>query len=313
MNTLTSPVPLADPMYFIDAYKIDHRRMYPEGTEAIYSNFTPRSSRVVGVDKVVFFGLQAFLTRVLGQMFDPWFAADEDAVIAAYERRTDGVLGPNAVGSEHIRALHRLGYLPLRFNSLPEGTEVPLRVPMFTVENTDPEFFWLTNYIESVLSAEIWLPCTTATLALRMRRLLDDWALATSDTPAAVDWQGHDFSFRGMSSLESAAASGGGHLLAFAGTDSMVALDWIERFYPVEAGTLLGGIRGGHRALGHVRRRCRVRTGHLREAVGDLPVGNPLGGLGHVGPVDRPHRLSARHEGSDSGARRQTGDPAGLR
>ena len=241
MNTLTSPAPLVDPMYFIDAYKIDHRRMYPAGTEAIYSNFTPRSSRIEGVEKVVFFGLQAFLTRVLGQMFDPWFAADEDAVIAGYARRTDGVLGPNAVGSDHIRALHRLGYLPLRFNALPEGTEAPLRVPMFTVENTDPEFFWLTNYIESVLSAEVWLPSTTATLALRMRRLLDDWAATTSEAPAAVDWQGHDFSFRGMSSLESAAASGAGHLLAFAGTDSMVALDWIERFYPVEAGTVLGG------------------------------------------------------------------------
>ena len=233
--------PTLNPAYLIDAYKIDHRRMYPAGTTGIYSNFTARGSRVDGVDGVVFFGLQAFLERVLGDMFDDWFAQDEDAVVAAYERRTNGVLGPNAVGTDHIRDLHRLGYLPLRFRALPEGTEVPLRVPMFTVENTHPEFFWLTNYIETVLSAEIWLPCTTATLALRVRRLLDDWAHRTASAPEFVDWQGHDFSFRGMSSLESAAASGAGHLLAFAGTDSMVALDWVEAYYPVADGTVLGG------------------------------------------------------------------------
>lgn len=230
-----------NPMYLIDAYKIDHRRMYPDGTEYVYSNLTPRGSRVPGVDKVVFFGLQAFLTRVLGGMFDGWFERPVEEVVAEYKRRTDGVLGPNEVGTDHIRDLHTLGYLPLRFCALPEGTEVPMKVPMFTVENTDPKFFWLTNYIESVLSAEIWLPCTSATLALNMRRLLDKWAQLTSSNPDMVDFQGHDFSFRGMSNLDAAAASGGGHLLSFAGTDSMVALDWIENNYPPDGDTFLGG------------------------------------------------------------------------
>ena len=26
-----------------DGYKLDHRRQYPEGTEYVYSNWTPRS------------------------------------------------------------------------------------------------------------------------------------------------------------------------------------------------------------------------------------------------------------------------------
>lgn len=230
-----------NPAYLIDAYKIDHRRMYPANTQFVYSNLTPRGSRIPGIDKVVFFGLQCFLDRILGDMFDEWFATPEDEVVAAYERRTNGVVGPNEVGGEHIRALHRLGYVPLRFSALPEGTEVPMQVPMFVLENTDPEFFWVTNYIETVLSAETWMPATTATLALHMRRLLDGWAEKTSSAPGFVDFQGHDFSFRGMSSLESAAASGAGHLLSFAGTDTMVSLDWIERYYPVEGERFLGG------------------------------------------------------------------------
>lgn len=227
-----------NPAYFIDAYKIDHRRMYPEGTEFVFSNLTPRGSRLPGVDKVLFFGLQSFLQRILMDEFGEWFARDEDEVVAEYERRTLGVLGPNDVGTDHIRALHRKGYLPLRFRALPEGTKVPLRVPLFTVENTDPEFFWLTNYIETMLSAETWLASTSATIALHLRDLLDSWAEKTGGE--LVDFQGHDFSFRGMSSIESAAASGAGHLLSFAGTDSMISLDWIEKYYPVAEGSILG-------------------------------------------------------------------------
>jgi nicotinamide phosphoribosyltransferase len=233
-----------------DVYKLGHRTMYPgsvdgkPGTTRVYSNMTARSSRLPGVDKVVFFGLQAFTSRVLEDMFGDWFAQPEDEVCAAYECRVTGLLGPNDIGVEHMRALHRLGYLPLRICAVPEGTEVPLRVPMYTVENTLPEFFWLTNYIESILSAETWLPITSATQALQFRRTLDRWAGTTSDAPDFVNWQGHDFSFRGMSSLDSAAASGAGHLLCFAGTDSIPALDWIEAYYPrdlTRRDDLLGG------------------------------------------------------------------------
>lgn len=230
-----------DPMTLIDAYKFDHRRQYPEGTTRVYSNLTPRGSRIDGVDELVWFGLQPFLIRVLGGMFGDFFAADEDYVCARYEARTVGVLGPNGIGSGHIRALHRLGYLPIRICALPEGTSVPLRVPVLTIENTHPEFYWLTNYLETILSAETWLAATSATQALRLRRLLDQWAQTTSDDPGFVDWQGHDFSFRGLSSLDAAAASGSGHLLAFAGTDTVPALDWIDAFYPHREGAALGG------------------------------------------------------------------------
>jgi len=74
-----------------------------------------------------------------------------------------------------------------------------------------------------------------------MRRLLDEWAVVISSDPDMVDFQGHDFSFRGMSNLDAAASSGAGHLLSFAGSDSMVAVDWIENYYPPEDGSFLGG------------------------------------------------------------------------
>ncbi|QNN99430.1 nicotinate ribosyltransferase [Gordonia Phage Sephiroth] len=220
-------------LFQTDAYKLGHVQQYQLAGEVtkVYSNYTNRKSRLPGVDKVVHFGLQAFIQKNLVEAFEPFFAADEDLVCNLYEERVEQILGPNTIGSDHIRALHRKGYLPLRFCGLPEGTEVPIKVPSFTVENTEDEFFWLTNYIETALSAGVWQASTSATIARQYRKILDEAALNTGAYPLAVDFQCHDFSYRGMSSNESAQASGAAHLLSFSGTDSLVALDWIDRYY----------------------------------------------------------------------------------
>lgn len=239
--TLTTASPIA-PLLETDVYKVDHRRQYPEGTTRVYSNYTNRGSRIRGIDKVVHFGLQAFLQSYCIEAFAPFFAADEDQVAAEYEEAITAILGPNSVGSDHIRALHRLGYLPLRFCAVPEGTPVPLRVPSFTVENTLPEFFWLTNFVETVLSASVWHPSTTATIAHHYRGILDAAAERTGADPASVDFQLHDFSFRGQAGSEAAAASGAGHLLSFKGSDTLASLDWVRRYYAGDNGMVLGSV-----------------------------------------------------------------------
>lgn len=238
---MTTASPIA-PLLESDAYKVDHRRQYPAGTTRVYSNFTNRGSRIPGIEGVVHFGLQAFLQRYCIEAFEPFFAADEDQVAAEYEEAINSILGPNAVGSDHIRALHRLGYLPLRFAAVPEGTIVPLKVPSFTVENTLPEFFWLTNFIETVVSASVWHPSTVATIAHQYRILLDRAASNTGSAPASVDFQLHDFSYRGQVGTEAAAASGAGHLLSFLGSDTLATLDWVRRYYPGDNGTILGSV-----------------------------------------------------------------------
>lgn len=226
----------------IDGYKTDHRRQYPEGTEYVYSNWTPRSSRIEGVDEVVFVGLQYFLDKYLGEEFGKFFEGDIDVIAEAYTNRLNGYLGPNQIGNQHIRDLHALGYLPLVFKALPEGTSVPLRVPMLTVENTNPNFGWLVNYLETIMSSVLWMPMTSATIAKRMRGLLDNWARLTGSPAEFVDWQGHDFSFRGMPGLEAACLSGLGHLTQFTGTDTIPAIEFVEQYYGAPtADYLIGG------------------------------------------------------------------------
>ncbi|AXI04152.1 nicotinate phosphoribosyltransferase [Aquirhabdus parva] len=226
-----------NPLNAIDFYKADHRRQYPEGTEYVYANFTPRSSRLAKMlpdfdDRVVFFGLQGFIKHFL---IDTWsegfFSQPKDKVVAAYKRRMDNSLGEGAVPVDHIAALHDLGYLPLCIKALPEGSRVNMRVPVLTLVNTDPNFFWLTNYIETVLSAELWKSCTTASIAYEYKRLLTQYAEKTGAPLDFVALQGHDFSSRGMSGIYDAAQTGVGHLTSFIGTDSVASIDYAEEYY----------------------------------------------------------------------------------
>lgn len=230
-----------NPMFNTDGYKLDHRRQYPEGTEYVYSNWTARGSRVKEIEKVTFVGLQYAIKKRLMEDFEEFFAAPVDEVCDEYQQMLDDYLGPNDIGTDHIRALHNLGYIPLEFKALPEGTQVPLRVPMLTVENTHPDFFWLTNYFETILSAELWMPMTSATTASRIRGLLNEWAVKTTGTTEGVGFQGHDFSMRGMSGLDAAVSSAIGHLVAFTGTETVPVLAAIKEYYPM-TGFLAGTV-----------------------------------------------------------------------
>lgn len=228
----------ATPPAVLDAYKLDHRPQYPKGSKKVVSNLTARGSRVKGVQHVVLFGPQYFVKNYLINMWNrDFFNRPKEEVIAKFARRINTFLGPdNTVGTEHIEQLHDLGYLPLKIMALPEGTHVPIRVPMLVFWNTHPDFFWLTNAIETILSTTLWLPCTSATTAFQYRQILEQWAEVTA--PEAKDfvmWQGHDFSFRGHSSYESAVLSGAAHLLSFFGTDTVPAVDFLEDFYCADA------------------------------------------------------------------------------
>jgi nicotinamide phosphoribosyltransferase len=229
-------------MILCDFYKISHRELYPKGTELVYSTWTPRASRLKNIDTVVAFGFQAFIKSYLMDMFDEnFFKRNKEEVVAEYKRFIKFTLGVQDPDASHIEQLHDLGYLPLKIKAVPEGTLVPLRVPMLTIENTDPRFFWLTNYIETLASCELWQATTSATLALEYKKILTRYAVETGGPVDFVQFQGHDFSMRGMSSLNSAISSGMGHLLSFAGTDTCPAITATEAYYNANIETELIG------------------------------------------------------------------------
>jgi nicotinamide phosphoribosyltransferase len=220
------------PVLLKDGYKVGHKFQYPKNTTLVYSNFTPRGSRREnGLGAVIAFGYQYFAMEYLQRQFrERFFNEPKDTVVAQYKRRIDNYLGPGTDVS-HIADLHDLGYLPLKMKAVPEGTLVPLRVPTLTVRNTKSEFYWLTNMLETLLSNVLWQAPTSATTAFMYRKRFEAYAQETGAPKDFVKWQGHDFSFRGMSGVEAACLSGAAHLLSFTGTDTITAIDFLEAYY----------------------------------------------------------------------------------
>lgn len=228
-----------------DGYKLDHRRQYAPGTEYVLSNLTARSVRDARFSGCVFYGLQGFLQEFLMENASTTFFNRELAeVVEEYHELVTEYLGTDAakaIGTDHIADLWRLGYIPLEFRALPEGSVVPIGVPMFTYENTDPRFFWVTNYFETLLSSVIWKACRNATIALEYRKIFDKYAKLTGGDPEFVQWQGHDFAFRGMGGPEDTARSNSGHLLSFTGSDSVPCIRWLKKYYDA-TGLIAGSV-----------------------------------------------------------------------
>jgi nicotinamide phosphoribosyltransferase len=236
-----------------DGYKQSHYVLFPQagtedgdgtGTTRVTINWTNRSNKYMPESShAVVFGLQAFAQRYLTEAWASFFAADEDEVARLFDEALLGYFGPQQViTSDHVRELHSLGYLPIRIKALPEGTLAPIGVATLTIENTVDSAYWLPNYIETALSASIWHPGTTATTAVAYRDLLEKWSDITGTDGSEIDFQAHDFSMRGQTSIESASASGAGHLLSFLGTDSMPSLDFISRYYPGDNGWVAASV-----------------------------------------------------------------------
>lgn len=235
----------SNPLLAIDFYKADHRRQYPAGTTEVYSNFTPRNNghaKAAGIEenKIVWFGLQGFIKTFLQDAYNktlfsgPSHSSASDngaAYIGEYKMVMDQALGPNAVPIDHLEQLMNLGYLPIEIKALPEGSRVPIGVPVLTIKNTHPEFFWLPNYLETIMSASLWKATTSATTAFEYKKILTKYALETGGDLDFVKFQAHDFSFRGLSGLEDARVSGGAHLTSFVGTDTVPAIPYMKEYY----------------------------------------------------------------------------------
>lgn len=221
-----------------DGYKLDHRRQYPYGTEVVYANMTPRSSNWYeeANEGSVVFGIQYLIKEYLIKRFnEEFFKKDKDVVVATFQRRVNSFLGENGVGTRHIEELHDLGYLPVKIKALPEGSLCPMRCPILTIQNTHPKFFWLTNYLETLLSTTLWLTCTSATTARLYKKEMSRHAKATGTEGIITGFNIHDFSMRGMGGVESAIMSGMGHLTSFCGSETLPAIAAVEEYYCTDA------------------------------------------------------------------------------
>lgn len=234
---------MMNPFLATDAYKTSHHKQYPKGTTLVYSNFTPRSGKHSNTDTggVVSFGQQMVMKQINEMFNEGFFNQDKESVVNEIVTEYSMMIGSDFDAS-HIADLHDLGYLPIQVKSLPEGTIVPYGVPVLTIVNTKPEFFWVTNFLETLLSNLLWKPMTSATTAFAYKKLLTKWALNTDkENVSFVDFQAHDFSMRGMDSIDATISSGLGHATSFMGSDSLPVIHGARKYYN-EEGFVIGSV-----------------------------------------------------------------------
>ena len=232
-----------NPVFLTDGYKLLHHQMYPEGTSLVFSNFTPRRNSYgpAGIDGVLVVGTGYAVQYLHDMFYKEFFQKPKKEVIAQIKEEFSMYTGL-PYDTTHFEDLHDLRFLPIIVRSLDEGTVCPFGVPILTINNTLPQFYWLPNFLETIISNLLWKPVTAATYALEYRKILEKWANKTSpEAIGFVDFQAHDFSMRGLSGVSAAEQVGIGHNSVFSGSDNIPSILACRKYYDAE-GFVVGGV-----------------------------------------------------------------------
>lgn len=166
-----------NPLLCLDFYKTAHAEQYPQSLTKMVSYYTPRMSRLADTEKVTLFGLQAFIQEYLVDAFNEnFFGKPYPKVLEEYKRVLGATIGTSGVGEKRIEKLYNLGYLPLKIRAVPEGTRTNIKVPQIEISNTHPDFVWLVNSIETMLSSTMWHTQVSAEVGYRYRQIVNEYA-----------------------------------------------------------------------------------------------------------------------------------------
>jgi nicotinamide phosphoribosyltransferase len=228
-SSITKPMKRENLILLADAYKYAHHKFYYPGTTQIYSYLESRGGMF---DETVFFGLQYFLKEYLqGQAFNQQDLDEADGFLQQVFGRDDVF---DRSKFQYILDQYN-GHLPVKIKAVAEGTAVPTGNVLMTIENTDPECYWLTNFLETLLM-QVWYPCTVATLSNQIKKVITQFYedTATEGADAGIDFVLNDFGFRGVSSVESAKIGGAAHLLNFSGSDNLAGSGMAINYYDAQ-------------------------------------------------------------------------------
>uniref|UniRef100_A0A671LSC3 Nicotinamide phosphoribosyltransferase n=1 Tax=Sinocyclocheilus anshuiensis TaxID=1608454 RepID=A0A671LSC3_9TELE len=218
----------------LSSFQITHYKQYPPSVSKVYSYFECRHKKGGQYNEVVFFGLQYLLKKYLAGRVVTEEKIQEAKVFYQmhFKQSVFDEEGWRKVLEKYD------GRLPIRIKAVPEGKIIPRGNVLFTVENTDPDFFWLTNYIETML-LQMWYPITVATISREFKKILAKHLKATSGSLEGLDIKLHDFGYRGVSSQESAALGGAAHLVNFCSTDTVAGLRFVTFCFSCLCSTII--------------------------------------------------------------------------
>ena len=234
-----------NPFLLTDFYKLTHILQYRPELRELTSYLTPRGSRLKGVDKVVFFGLSAYVHSYVVENFNKNFfnrnfeycESEIREVLELGLGYSDEMIDKTIV---EIKSLHNLGYLPVEIKAVAEGTLVPMGVPCLEIKSTNPCYFWVGQALEASLSAAIWHPMVSATIAREYRKIAREAFAKTVENGIDERTAMCDFSMRGQESNESAVNASVAWLTSMWNSSTVAARKHIQNVY----GKCDGNVRG---------------------------------------------------------------------
>lgn len=207
-----------------DSYKSSHFLQYPNGTEYMTSYIESRGGKY---ESTIFFGLQYILKEYLQKPITLEMVEEANHFFTKH-----GL--PFPYESWKYIAIEKKGKLPIRIRSVREGSLVPVKNALVTIESTDPNVFWIVGWLETILM-RLWYPITVSTTSYTIKKLIYSYLIETSeDANSEIDFKLHDFGSRGVSSLEQAMLGGAAHLVNFKGSDTVVGVKMANEYYNCE-------------------------------------------------------------------------------
>lgn len=220
---------------YLDSYKVSHKWQYPEKTELVYSNWTIRGSRIEGINSYTFFGLQYYIKEYLiNQWNKEFFNLPKEKALKRFKKVLNNSLGVTDIS--HYEKLHDLGYLPIEIMALPEGSSVSLRTPCFTLHNTHPEFYWVTNMLETITSCVVWGMINNANVSKQYAKIRKKYLSVTDKVSNPLEqFLNHNFAYRGMFGNEAAIISDAAWLIFSRGSDTVPTIEFMEDYYNADS------------------------------------------------------------------------------
>lgn len=242
-----------------DYYKQSHAEQYPNGVTKLISYATARMSRMpddMFGDKLTVFGIQSYVKDFLIERFnETFFDVPLEEAMKFYNEVIGETFPIQYVNTHKFEELHKLGYLPVEVSCLPEGTRVPIRnaftlpegqcqVPFMSIVNTHPDFPWVTEFLESVTSSEIWYPMAIANQAYLYRKIVNKWFDKTGCDPKARKSAISEFGFRGGKGSGAATLASAAFLTSFNKTATIPAICYLNKYYnePIKGGNIGSGM-----------------------------------------------------------------------
>lgn len=208
-----------------DSYKGSHAPQYPKGTTKIISYLESRGGMF---DNTVFIGNQINMKKYLvGKQ------VTKKKILKA-QKFWNAHFGFEIFDDKAVaRWMHIVnkynGYLPVEIRAVREGEVVPTKNVLLVIESTDPECFWLVNFLETLI-LKVWYPTTVATLSRECKKVILEY-LRETGTPDLIDYKLIDFGYRGVSSEESAGIGGTAHLVNFKVSDNVKGIRYAQKYY----------------------------------------------------------------------------------